>query len=109
MAIRMSSMKPDISKIEESPDKRSGDSDMDGVIVHINNYLHNLETPTPVGGAIELKRVLAEIGMASDDEEIFYNFDDQYKVKFTENGRSQVAVFWAPWQGGVSWRIEDDK
>lgn len=96
------------NKVVESPDKRSGDSDMDGVIIHVNNFIRKQTTPTSVGAALELKRVLIENGMAPDDDEIFYNFDDQYKVKFEENGRPQVAVFWAPWMGGVSWRIEED-
>lgn len=95
-------------KVVESPDKRSGDSDMDGVIIHVNNFIRKQTTPTSVGAALELKRVLIENGMAPDDDEIFYNFEDQYKVKFVENGRPQVAVFWSPWLGGVSWRIEED-
>lgn len=96
------------TKFGETPDKRSGDSDMNGVIIHVNNFIRKQTTPTSVGAALELKRVLIENGMAPDDDEIFYNFDDQYKVKFEENGRPQVAVFWAPWMGGVSWRIEED-
>ena len=100
-------MSNELLKVVECPDKRSGDSDMDGVIIHINNYIRSQENPSSVGAAKELKRVLSEIGMSPDDEEIFYNFDDQYKVKFEENGIPQVAVFWAPWIGGVSWRIED--
>lgn len=94
-------------KVGESPVKRSGDSDMDGVIIHVNNFIRQQENPTPVGAAKELKKVLSENGMSPDDEEIFYNFDHQYKVKYNEDGRPQVAVFWAPWMGGVSWRIED--
>lgn len=97
----------DQNKFGETPDKRSGDSDMDGVIIHVNNFIRQQETPTPIGAAKALHDVLVEIGQRSEADEIFYNFDDQYKVKFEENGRPQVAVFWAPWMGGVSWRIED--
>lgn len=95
------------NKFGETPDKRSGDSDMDGIIIHVNNFIRSQNPPTSVAAALELKRVLIENGMAPDDDEIFYNFEGQYKVKFKENGHPQVAVFWAPWMGGVSWRIED--
>lgn len=98
------------SKFGETPDKRSGDSDMDGIIIHVNNFIRQQEIPTPVGAAIAFHDCLVEAELKpSEDDEIFYNFDDQYKVKFQENGRPQVAVFWAPWMGGVSWRIEEDK
>ena len=96
------------SKVVESPDKRSGDSDMDGVIIHINNFIRRQDIPTPNGAAQELHTVFVESGLRSEADEIFYNFDGQYKVNFEENGRPQVAVFWAPWLGGVSWRIEDN-
>ena len=95
------------SKFGETPDKRSGDSDMDGVIIHVNNFIRQQETPTPIAAAKALHEVLVGNGQRSEADEIFYNFEDQYKVKFEENGRPQVAVFWAPWMGGVSWRIED--
>lgn len=99
----------DMPKVVECPEKRSGDSDMDGVIVHINNYIRKQKNPSAVAAACELKRILSESGQTPDDEEIFYNFDDQYKVKFSDEGRPAVAVFWSPWLGGVSWRIEEDK
>ncbi|ELN9277038.1 hypothetical protein R0I08_003886 [Salmonella enterica] len=102
-------MSNELLKVVEFPVKLSGNSDMEGIIIHINNYIRSQENPSSVGAAKELKRVLSENGMSPDDEEIFYNFDDQYKVKYVEDGRQQVAVFWSPWLGGVSWRIEDDK
>lgn len=97
----------EMPKVVECPEKRSGDSDMDGVIIHVNNFIRSQETPSAVATAKELKRILAENGQTPDDDEIFYNFDDQYKVKYVEDGRPHVAVFWSPWIGGVSWRIEE--
>lgn len=96
-------------KVVECPGKRCGTSDMDGVIIHINNFIRKQEDPSAIKTARELKKVLAESGLTPDDDEIFYNFDGQYKVKYTENDIAQVATFWCPWQGGISWKIEDDK
>ena len=97
----------DMPKVVESPDRRSGDVVADEVISYINNFIRQQEAPTPIAAAKALHEVLVEIGQRSEADEIFYNFDGQYKVKFEENDRPQVAVFWAPWMGGVSWRIED--
>lgn len=78
-----------------------------GIVVDVNEYIRKTESCTPVGAAKKLHELASTFGLRSEADEIFYNFDGQYKVKFKENGRPQVAVFWAPWMGGVSWRIED--
>lgn len=78
------------------------------IVVEVNGYIQGTESCTPVGAAKKFHELASAAGLRSEADEIFYNFDDQYKVKFEENGRPQVAVFWAPWMGGVSWRIEED-
>jgi hypothetical protein len=83
-------------------------SQIHGIVTTVNRYLKDADSCTPVGAAKKLHELLAESGVISEADEVFYNFEGQYKVKFEENGRPQVAVFWSPWQGGVSWRIEDD-
>lgn len=77
------------------------------IVVEVNEYVRGTESCTPVGAAKKFHELATAAGLRSEADEIFYNFDDQYKVKFEDNCRQQVAVFWAPWMGGVSWRIED--
>lgn len=78
------------------------------IVLAVNNYIREMETPTPVGAAQKFHSLAVDSLLRSEEDEIFYDFDDRYKVKFEEYGRQKVAVFWSPWLGGVSWRIEDD-
>lgn len=78
------------------------------IVVGVNDFIREVESCTPVGAAKKFHEMATESKLRSEADEIFYNFDDQYKVKFVEDGRQQVAVFWSPWIGGVSWRIEED-
>lgn len=78
------------------------------IVLAVNDYIRQTESCTPVGAAKKFLSLAAECGLCLEEDGLLYNFDYRYKVKFKEDGRPQVAVFWAPWIGGVSWKIEDD-
>lgn len=79
------------------------------LVVEVNQYIKNTDRCTPVGAAKKLHELMVAGGLRAEDDEIFYDFEERYKVKFTDtDGLNKSAVFWAPWVGGVSWRITED-
>lgn len=81
---------------------------LDGVIESVNNSIRTAENATPVAAAKAAHNFLSEIGMCKREEDVMYDFDDHYRVYFQDEGFPRmVAEFWAPWMGGVSWKIEE--
>lgn len=81
---------------------------LDTMIDSVNDVVKVTEDATPILAARTAHEFLCIWGMRDPEDDIKYNFDDHYKVYFQAEGFPRmVAEFWAPWIGGVSWKIEE--
>ncbi|WPJ72083.1 hypothetical protein DEEACLCL_00066 [Salmonella phage CRW-SP2] len=78
------------------------------MIDSVNDAVKVSDAATPILAARAAHEYLSHHGMRDIEDDIKYNFDDHYKVYFQAEGfPKMVAEFWAPWIGGVSWKIEE--
>lgn len=97
-----------IPRFTQKPIRRRGQGQtvIDKIICDVGNFI--TETgPSALGAAMEFHKQLVANGLRSEDDEIFYNFDYRYKIKFVEEGVQTEAVFWSPWIGGISWHVNN--
>lgn len=81
---------------------------LDDMIESVNDSIRTTENATPVAAAKAAHNFLSNLGMCKHEEDVMYDFDDHYRVYYQAEGFPRmVAEFWAPWMGGVSWKIEE--
>lgn len=66
------------------------------------------DNPSPLVIAQNLHKHLVLCGHRSDEENILYDFDEHYKLKFIIGETPYYFETWRTWQGALNWVITED-
>lgn len=74
----------------------------------LNSWAEENRVPSPVKVAQEFSAHLVLTGNRSEEEDILYDFDDHYKVKFNIGEVPYYFETWRTWQGALNCTIIED-
>lgn len=86
----------------------NADSIREVVAMTVTSWAEEDRIPSPLKFAQELHNHLVCCNHRSDEENILYDFDEHYKLKFTINEVPYYFETWRTWQGALNWVIEED-
>lgn len=71
-------------------------------------WIEEDKVPTPLTFAKQLNKYLVSCGHMSEDDDILYDFEQHYKLKFNIKEVPYYFETWRTWNGALNWVIEDN-
>ncbi|AIX13148.1 hypothetical protein NW77_140 [Erwinia phage phiEa2809] len=75
----------------------------------VRDTIRDWETATPLTACQHLHSHLVLCGYRDPEEDILYDHDEHYKVKFNIGAVAYYFEIWRTWQGALNWVIAEDK